>query len=228
MENNKIDFHKILWYFIIFSVIGLIIETVFCFLTTGVIESRKGLIIGPFCPVYGVGAVIIICTLNRYKNSYIKLFLYGSILGNIVEYILSYALDAIYGMRFWDYSYIAWNLNGRICIKYSIFWGILAIVLIKFIDPIISKNIEKIKTSKKIDLAIFIFFIIDALITVWGITTYQNRIDAMYNNVYNEDILNNIEEKIFSNDIMVKIFPNLRYIDNNGGEHYIRDLIEQS
>ena len=62
MDNKKqtITFKQILWYFIIFSIIGLIIETIFCYITTGVLESRKGLIWGPFCPVYGVGAVILI------------------------------------------------------------------------------------------------------------------------------------------------------------------------
>ncbi len=56
MENSKekITFHQILWYFIFFSIAGLIIETLFCYFTTGVLESRKGLILGPFCPIYGV------------------------------------------------------------------------------------------------------------------------------------------------------------------------------
>ena len=63
-ETKKLNFHQILWYFIIFSIIGLLIETLFCYSTSGVIESRKGLLWGPFCPVYGVGAVILIILLN--------------------------------------------------------------------------------------------------------------------------------------------------------------------
>ena len=130
MENidKKITLKQIIWYSIIFSIFGLIIETLFCYLTTGVLESRKGLIWGPFCPVYGVGATILIILLDKYKNNSIKLFLIGSIAGNIIAYGLSYLLEAMYGTRFWDYSYLDWNLNGRICIRYSIFWGILAIL----------------------------------------------------------------------------------------------------
>lgn len=102
MENidKKITLKQIIWYSIIFSIFGLIIETLFCYLTTGVLESRKGLIWGPFCPVYGVGATILIILLDKYKNNSIKLFLIGSIAGNIIEYGLSYLLEAMYGTRF--------------------------------------------------------------------------------------------------------------------------------
>ena len=67
-ETKKLNFHQILWYFIIFSIIGLLIETLFCYFTSGVIESRKGLLWGPFCPVYGVGAVIF----NDLANNRVK------------------------------------------------------------------------------------------------------------------------------------------------------------
>lgn len=235
-EELKINIHQIIWYMIIFSIIGLIIETIFCYVTTGVIESRKGLVWGPFCPVYGVGATILIILLERYKDSYAKLFVYGSIIGNIIEYLLSYILEAMYGTRFWDYAFINWNLNGRICIKYSIFWGILAILLIKIVQPLINKLINKIPKNKRkmIDITIVTFFLIDALATVWAVNTYQNRVESEYYNVRQEQqeeniILNTkkkIEDTFFSNEIMVKTFPNLRYIDNDGNEYYIRDIIK--
>lgn len=221
----KININQIIWYLIIFSIFGLLIETVFCYITTGVLESRKGLIWGPFCPVYGVGATILIIVLSRYNKNPIKLFISGSIMGNIIEYSLSYILEAMYGARFWDYSYLNWNLNGRICITYSIFWGILAVILIKIIKPIIDKIINKIPNNKRINITIIILILIDSIATVWGVKTYQNR-------VINGDIQNGkskiiqyLEDTLFSNEKMKKTFPNLRYIDENGKEHYIRDMI---
>ena len=171
MENlqTKITLKQVLWYFIIFSIIGLILETVFCYVTTGVLESRKGLIWGPFCPVYGVGATILIILLDTYKDSILKLFLSGAIIGNIIEYGLSYVLEAIYGIRFWDYGYLDLNINGRICTKYSIFWGILAVVLIKIIKPNIDKIINKIPENKKLSLIIILLFTIDTIATIWAI-----------------------------------------------------------
>lgn len=234
-REEKITVYQLIWYLIIFSIIGLIIETTFCYLTTGVIESRRGLIWGPFCPVYGVGATILIILLDNYKNRKIKLFIYGSIIGNIIEYILSYILEAIYGMRFWDYTFITLNLNGRICITYSLFWGILAILLIKIAKPIIDNIINKIPKNKRqlINTIITVVLAVDTLATVWAITAYQNRVENQYYNVEQkkqENIIlkakKKIEDTLFSNEIMVKTFPNLRYIDNNGNEYYIRDILK--
>lgn len=231
MENGETKklVHKIIWYIIIFSIIGLLIETIFCYLTTGIIESRKGLIWGPFCPVYGVGATILIILLEKYKNNPIKLFIIGSILGNIIEYILSYILEAIYGIKFWDYSYVDLNLNGRICIRYSIFWGVLSVLLINGIKPYIDKIINKIPNTKQINISIIILLIIDCIATVWAINTYQNRILARYynkENIIKKNLKYYIEEKLFSNDKIKKTFPNLRYTDEQGKEHYLRDMIK--
>ena len=227
-ETSKKLVHQIIWYTIIFSIIGLLIETIFCYLTTGVIESRKGLIWGPFCPVYGVGATILIILLEKYKNNPTKLFIIGSIMGSIIEYLLSYILEAIYGVRFWDYAYVDLNLNGRICIRYSIFWGMLAVILIKFVKPYIDKIINKIPNLKPLNISIIILLIIDCVATVWAINTYQDRVLAKYYNIENTNqtkLKYYIEEKLFSNDKMEKTFPNLRYTDEFGKEHYLRDMI---
>ena len=233
-EEINISVHKIVWYLVIFSIIGLFIETSFCYVTTGVIESRKGLVWGPFCPVYGVGAVLIIILLNKYKDSYLKLFVYGSIAGNVIEYMLSYILEAMYGTRFWDYSFITLNLNGRICIKYSLFWGILAIMLVKFAQPLIDKLINKIPETKRkiINIIIIIFLGIDCIATVWAVKTYQNRVENKYYNIQIQEENNpflkakkQIEDTLFSNEKMKKTFPNLRYIDNEGKEYYITEIL---
>ena len=101
-ETKETKMYNLIWYFIVFSILGMVIETLYCYITTGVIESRKGLIWGPFCPVYGVGAVVLIYALNRYKKNWLLLFITGTILGSVVEYILSFGLEAIYGIRFWE------------------------------------------------------------------------------------------------------------------------------
>lgn len=227
-EQEKISINQIIWYLIIFSIFGLLIETIFCYATTGVLESRKGLIWGPFCPVYGVGATILIILLDRYHKKPIKLFIAGSIMGNIIEYSLSYILEAMYGARFWDYSYLNWNLNGRICITYSIFWGILAVILIKLVKPIIDKIINQIPNNLTINISIIILILIDCLATVWAVKTYQNR--AINNNSQNKKskIIQYIENTLFSNEKMKKTFPNLRYIDETGKEYYIRDMIKDN
>lgn len=233
-KQINLTIHQIFWYFLIFSILGLFIETIYCYITTGILESRRGLIWGPFCPVYGVSAVILLMFLNRYKDkSIIQLFIHGFIIGSIAEYILSYGLEAIYGIRFWEYGYLKLNLNGRICLTYSIYWGILSVILIKLIKPGIDKLIEKIniKIRNFIETTIFIFLIINCLFTIWGIQTYQNRL--LYNKVNNQQTSNliiniqqTIENNYFTNDRISKTFPNLRIKDENGNEIWLRTFIQ--
>ena len=225
-KKDKITIHQTIWYLMLFSIMGLIVETLFCYFTTGVIESRKGLIFGPFCPIYGVGATFIIFVLNSLKNNKIKLFVYGGILGSVIEYIISFGLEAFYGTRFWDYSFLKLNLNGRICVTYTLFWGILALVLIQFVKPIIDIVINSVD-YKLLDISVTVFILLDIFYTIWGIKVYRNR---AINNYYgidnnNKSIIQNIEDNMYENNKMKKIFPNLRFINENGDEIWIRDIL---
>ncbi len=230
-EREKINIHQVLWYFIIFSILGLCIETIYCFITTGVWESRKGLIWGPFCPVYGVGATLLILLLNKFKSSKIKLLIYGGITGDIIEYLISYGLECIYATRFWNYSYTNFHLNGRICITYTVFWAVLSLILISYAKPLIDKCIAKMnfKYINIIEILITVFLIIDVLCTIWAISSYKKRAMNIYYNmeVKNSDtIIKKIEDTLFANDKMLKTFPNIRFIDKNNEEIWIKDIIK--
>lgn len=229
----KINIHQLFWYFILFSILGLIIETLYGYFTMGIWESRKGLVWGPFCPAYGVGAIFLIFFLNHVdQKNYFKLFFYGALTGAAVEYVLSYGLEAIYGARFWDYSYAKGNINGRICIIYSLFWGILAIGLMRFIKPLMDKIIERInlKIKASTEMIIFLFLAVDALVTVWAISTYEKRAICQF---YQEEMkysnipfMKKIEEEYFTDAKMKKTFPNLRTKDREGNQVFVRDLIK--
>lgn len=236
MENKeKITIHQLFWYFLIFSVLGLILETIYCYITSGTFESRKGLIWGPFCPAYGVcGAFLIFVLYKLNYKSIVGLFAAGFIFGSIAEYLLSYGLEAVYGMRFWNYEYLSFNLNGRISLIFSIYWGVLSVLLVKFVKPLIDKMINKIKphTRNIIELGIFIFLCIDCVVTIWGIQTYQNRV--LYNKTYKAEsnnfilqIRENIENNYFTNERMSLTFPNLRVKNEDGEEIWIKTLIEK-
>lgn len=234
-EKKKLTIHHLFWYFLIFSIAGLVLETIYCYISVGVLESRKGFIWGPLCPVYGVCGTALIWILDKleYKKSW-KIFIAGMIIGSIAEYVLSYILEAIYGTRFWNYEYLKYNLNGRISLIFSIYWGALSVVLMKVAKPLIDKFIERMKPNKKIviELGIFVFLIIDCFVTIWGIQTYQNRI--LYNIEYkaeSERFLPKLKEKIennyFTNERMSIIFPNLRVKTKDGQEVWIKTLIDK-
>lgn len=223
--------HQVVWYMLIFSIIGLIIETIYGYVTTGILESRKGLILGPFCPIYGLGAVIIILMLNKYSGHKIKLFIYGGILGSFIEYLLSFILEAMYGSRFWSYANFM-NLNGRICLLYTVFWGILSILLVDVVKKYIDKGINKIKgkARKIIDIILIVFFVIDMVLTIWGISVYKARAKDIYYEVKifeEKNIFEKAGDAIFTDEIMSAIFPNLRLIDENENEIWIKDIINK-
>ena len=233
-DKEKITIHHLFWYFLIFSIVGLVIETLYCYVSVGILESRKGFIWGPLCPVYGVCGAAIIWMLDKlnYKKAW-QLFIAGFVLGSITEYLLSYMLEAIYGIRFWNYEYLKFNLNGRISLIFSIYWGALSVVLMKVFKPLIDKFVERIKPNNKIiiETAIFVFLAIDCFVTIWSIQTYQNRV--LYNKVYKTEstrLLPRLREKIennyFTNDKMSTTFPNLRVRGENGEEIWIKSLIE--
>lgn len=229
MEERKLSKSSLIWYFLIFSIFGLLIETLYCYITTGVLESRQGLVYGPFCPIYGCGAVIYIIFLNKFKDSKLKLFFTGAMLGSIVEYILSYGMEAIYSNRFWDYSYTNYHINGRISLTYTVFWGILAIVLIKWIKPLIDIIINKININirKKLEISIIILFIIDGLLTVWAVKSYTVRAqEAYWNNgkLYKSE--HGVDELLFPNEKMMRTFPNIRIKDKDGNEIWARSVFE--
>ena len=231
-EKRKLNVHTLFWYFIFFSILGLLIETAFCYITTGVLESRKGLMWGPFCPVYGVGAIILVVILNKYKDKPLKLFIAGALVGGLVEYLLSFVLEGIYSSRFWDYGYLPFNVNGRICLTYNVYWGILAIMLIKYMKPKLDKVLEEF-TGKKVFLLekiILVFLIINTAVTIWGATVYKDRaIDIYYNRQKEEnvDLIDKIENDYFSNERMLKTFPNLRVQIEGKSDIFIRDILNR-
>ena len=132
-------------YFIIYSIIGFIVETLFGIARYGVLESRQSFLYGPFCAIYGIGAIIMIISLQYFKKNYNTLFIGGCIVGSIVEYLISWIGEMILHVKWWDYSKMPLNINGRICLLYAVFWGFLSLYLMVSVNPKIDKLINLIK-----------------------------------------------------------------------------------
>ena len=231
---------RILAYFIIYSVLGYIIETLFGMVTKGVLESRQSFLYGPFCSIYGLGAVVMIVSLQYFNQNNNRLFIGGFIVGSIVEYIVSWYGDVFLHIKWWDYSNMPLNLNGRICVFFSIFWGLLAIYLISYVNPKIDKLINFIKSKISIKLlkvvtaTVTIFLFLDCLITGYALEMFfvrkvhendlqvigKEQIDARYEEVYSNEQVSNFIYKFFGDEKMIKTFPNLKTQDINGNMIY--------
>lgn len=245
-----ISLWRILAYFIIYSFIGYIIETTYAFVVYGVIESRQSFLYGPFCSIYGVGAVIMICSLQRVKNDKTHtLFFGGFIVGSITEYVVSFIGEKLLNTRWWDYSDKFLNINGRISLIYSIFWGLLGLYLLRVVNPKVDKFIDWIKTKfnytmLKILVAlttIFLFLncVVSGLALDFYLTrvTVENNLDVTnkeavvekYNYIYKEnEKLSEIIYKFWGDNTMVKTYPNVTITLANGesvlAKNYFPDI----
>ena len=122
------------WFYFIYSFMGWCIEVCYAALQNRKFVNR-GFINLPLCPIYGTSAVLFALFLPELKDNLFFLFLGGMVLATLVEYITGRELEKIFSKKLWDYSNIRWNLDGYICLRYSVFWGILALIIMLFINP---------------------------------------------------------------------------------------------
>ena len=242
-----ISIWRILAYFVVYSVAGFIIETIFGLLTKGVLESRKSFLYGPFCSIYGLGAVLMILPLQKYKKNNYTLFFAGFFIGSIIEYMVSLLGELIFHIKWWDYSDQMFNINGRICVLFSLFWGLLAIYLMLDINPRIDKFIDFVKSKipanymKTVIIFSILFLSFDLGITVYALQMFSVRIIHENNlNVSNKQLMDTLYEKIyvndqkqkdfiykfFDNEKMIKTFPNIKIEDVDGNILFFRDYVK--
>ena len=173
-----ITFYKLFWIFFIGCFAGVVVEVLWCFITRGHYESRVGLIYGPLNPVYGLGAWALSAALYRYRNrNPIFSFIGGFFIGSIIEYLCSWFQETVFGSTSWDYSAMPFNLNGRICLVYSLFWGVLGILWIKEFYPRAAKWILKIpnKIGKPLTWVLLVFMIFNCFMTAATVLRWTER-----------------------------------------------------
>ena len=231
---------QIFAYFIIYSIFGYIGETLFAFVAGGVIESRQSFLYGPFCAIYGLGAVVLICGLQKFKKRNITLIIGGIILGAITEYVVSFLGEAVFGVKWWDYSEMAFNLNGRICLAYSLMWGLIALVFVRFVNPKVDRfiNLFPMRTLKTITSIIMIFLLCDWLVSSVALEIFYVRMEDTHHIelknseqsnklgklLYKNPVVRNVSNLIWSDRVMIKTFPNLRVTTKNGAVIYVNKL----
>lgn len=204
MKKTKLSFRDIFYIFIFGCFFGWIIEGIWTYLKKGVIINHSALVIGPFNIVYGVGAVVLTLFLYKLKDkSKIEIFGVSFAIGTVLEYVMSFLMEKLVGFVAWNYRKKPFNINGRVCLQYSIFWGFLGIIWIKLIYPQIKKLIDKFNKSESIKLMkiTIIFLIFDTLLTLGAIDRAKkfeqkippsNKIEEIYDKYFGVDYLNNM------------------------------------
>ena len=188
--------------FFTYSFLGWFMESI-----GGILNVKKfvnrGFLIGPYCPVYGIGVVIITLLLGQYSNDLIVLFLLSTLIAGILEYGTSYFMEKLFNARWWDYHNRKFNINGRICLETLVPFGIAATVILKIINPFIINNLFLKINENVLDIVTVVFlilFFIDFIISFKIISSFK---DATYVNEDNtEEITHKVKDK--AEDIIMK------------------------
>ncbi len=206
--TQGITFYKLFWVFFLGCISGVIVETLWCLVRYGRLESRSAFVWGPFNPVYGLGALVLTVALYKYRNrSKLYSFLGGLIAGSMVEYFCSWLQETVFGSTSWDYSSKPFNINGRICLEYSIFWGILGVLWIKAIYPRMVQLILKIpnKYGKALTWCLFAFMAINGLVSAAAVYRWEERYSGEPPSNFIEEIL----DDRFGDARMQQLYPTL-------------------
>jgi uncharacterized membrane protein len=168
--------HWFLW-FIIYSFVGWLYETVLCSIRERKLINR-GFLNGPFCPVYGFGAIIVLLVLGGRSDNVIELFLAAALLTCTLEYITSYLLEKLFHTKWWDYSNRHYNLNGRVCLEGALIFGLMSVLAIQYVHPFVSGLTGRLPVTALILASALIFsgIAIDTVITVNHIVTLNGRL----------------------------------------------------
>lgn len=221
-------------YFIIYSIIGWIAETFFVFITTKKLVDR-GFLIGPYCPIYGVGALIIILYLTQYKDNILTFFILAVVVCSILEYFTSYIMELLFKTRWWDYSNHKFNLNGRICGSNCLLFGLGGIIVIYIIQPILINFLNKIPNNilTLINTIILIIFIIDFIFSINVINHFKKTLTnndlkrdstQEFAKVVRETI--NKNHKIFQQRL-INAFPNIDFNKLTNLKEEIKEELEE-
>ena len=204
MKKKQESIYNLFWIFIVASVCGWFIEGIWTLLKRGVLINHSAVVLGPFNMAYGISACFLSALLYKYRNDKLwKIFIVGFIGGSIIEYVMSLGMELLLGFTAWDYSRKLLNINGRICLAYSIFWGLLSILWIKFIYPYLEKILKKLNNNKWyiFTLILIVFLILDILLTFFAVYRARQKevgVDAKYryeiilDKTFNQDYLKNM------------------------------------
>ena len=169
------------WFFwmLLYSVIGWIYESILCSVKNQRLINR-GFLNGPYCPIYGSGALLIILVLGKLRNP-VLLFLLGALLACSLEYVTSYLMEKLFHARWWDYSERKFQLGGRVCLLGAVVFGAFSVLLVLVLHPPVSRMTAAIPDGifHAVSAVLFLLFSADCFVTIRGISGFHKRLEEL-------------------------------------------------
>ncbi len=195
-------FYEVVWIFIIYAFIGWLSEVAYAALERGIFINR-GFLNGPYCPIYGVGVLVVVVVLTPLKKNLIILYIGSFLLTSVLEFITGFVMEKIFHNKWWDYSDKPFNIMGYVCLKFSVLWGLACTFIMLILHPIIYGFIRIIPHILGMVLicVIMIGFVADFIVTVSTIVKFNRRLRLM------NEIAGRL--KLISNDIGENVYENV-------------------
>ena len=178
----EVRFFHLVWMFLICSFVGLVGETLVSFALDGRLESRAGFIVGPFSPIYGVGALLFTLFVNPLRSRAVPVqFAAGAVVGGLFEYVAGWFFETRYGIVAWSYIDQPFNLHGHTCLGIALVWGALGLAWVLWGLPHMVALIERIPSGVQTSLTWFVFALIvaDATCTLLALDCWFLRMSGL-------------------------------------------------
>lgn len=205
--------------FITYSTIGWLLELIAVSLEKRKLIKDRGFLIGPYCPIYGFSAILMLIFLSKYEDDPWTLFIMAIVLCSTVEYLTSLVMEKLFKVRWWDYTHMKFNINGRVCLSNSVLFGALGLLLIYVLNPfVLSKYLLIPKTLFIIiSVVILVLFISDVIISLEIICKIKVTADNIRKD-YTEEITKKVKEilteKSFYARRLFRAFPKITILEN--------------
>ena len=185
------SFWVMLLLFTAYSMMGWIVETVVCSVVAGKFINR-GFLNGPFCPIYGFGALLIVVTLAPVRGSLPLLFLAAVALASALEYLTGLGLETLFHAKYWDYSARRFNLQGRVCLGNALLFGLGGVLTVRVLQPLLLQVIGLIPPAVQTiaGYVLLSYFVTDAVFTANTLVRLNGRLAEL------QQVLDEISEKV--------------------------------
>lgn len=199
-------FEKQFWIFLFGCVLGVMVEVLWCWLKTGMIESRSGLIYGPFNPVYGGGALLMALALHRQKKN-INIFVGSMIIGAAFEFLCSWFQEMAFGTVSWEYSDSFLNLDGRTNLGFAIAWGFLGLFYMKILYPWFERILARIpdRVGHALTALLAVFMAFNIAISCAAVARQSQRRQG----IPPKSTLGSFLDQHYTDEYLKKIYPNM-------------------
>ncbi len=212
------ELYYILWFFFLFSFLGVLVEMIFCYAQEGVIESRVGLLYLPLSPIYGLGGVVLTLYLKRFITEPVLMFLAGIVVGTILEYVASLVMEKVFKTVFWDYSDKPLNLHGRVCLQYSVYWGLLSLLLLYVIDKWALAFVQLFPRSvgDAILLIAVVLTVLSVVLTLAAFTRLSHKVEHLRHPetapAVSDRGLGGLVDRLAPDPVLINTFPRMSLV----------------